>query len=72
MTEREGPPPVLVVGAGLSAADAILMARSKGLPVVHAFRSVHQTQLPAVMYPEYHEVCWGVLSLKIGNMEVKN
>lgn len=32
-------PPVLVVGAGLSAADAIMAARFRGIPVLHAFRN---------------------------------
>lgn len=31
--------PVLVVGAGLSAADAIMAARFRGIPVLHAFRN---------------------------------
>lgn len=49
--------PILVVGAGLSAADATLTARRKNYPVIHAFRrSSPPTPLPAVMYPEYHEV----------------
>ncbi|KAK0179137.1 hypothetical protein PV327_007956 [Microctonus hyperodae] len=30
--------PVLVIGAGLSAADAIMAARNRGIPVIHAFR----------------------------------
>ncbi|XP_066596867.1 oxidative stress-induced growth inhibitor 1-like [Prorops nasuta] len=30
--------PVLVIGAGLSAADAIMAARCRGIPVLHAFR----------------------------------
>ncbi|XP_015601511.1 oxidative stress-induced growth inhibitor 2 [Cephus cinctus] len=30
--------PVLVVGAGLSAADAVIAARFRGIPVLHAFR----------------------------------
>lgn len=30
--------PVLVIGAGLSAADAIMAARFRGIPVLHAFR----------------------------------
>lgn len=48
---------VLVVGAGLSAADAILAAWEKNFTVVHAFRSSLTTsQLPALVYPEYHEV----------------
>ncbi|XP_020844930.1 oxidative stress-induced growth inhibitor 1 [Phascolarctos cinereus] len=54
--------PVLIVGAGLSAADAILYARHYNLPVIHAFRrSVDDpglifNQLPKMMYPEYQKV----------------
>jgi len=32
-------PPVLIIGAGLSAADAIMAARFRGIPVLHAFRN---------------------------------
>ncbi|CAK9794694.1 Oxidative stress-induced growth inhibitor 1 [Anthophora quadrimaculata] len=35
---RPIPDPVLVIGAGLSAADAIMAARFRGVPVLHAFR----------------------------------
>uniref|UniRef100_UPI00358FD9C4 oxidative stress-induced growth inhibitor 1 n=1 Tax=Myxine glutinosa TaxID=7769 RepID=UPI00358FD9C4 len=55
-------PPVLVVGGGFSAADAVLALRHAGLPVVHAFRgppggSGHGlAQLPSSLYPEYHKV----------------
>lgn len=35
---NERPKPVLVIGAGLSAADAIMAARFRGVPVLHAFR----------------------------------
>lgn len=54
--------PVLVVGAGLSAADAVLMSLEKEIPIVHAFRrgandsSVILKKLPQNMYPEYHKV----------------
>lgn len=54
--------PVLVVGAGLSAADAILMAIQSQVPVVHAFRrgpndsNLILRKLPKNMYPEYHKV----------------
>ncbi|KAL3858627.1 hypothetical protein ACJMK2_008898 [Sinanodonta woodiana] len=54
--------PVLVVGAGLSAADAILMALQNDVPVVHAFRcrpndsNLILRKLPQNMYPEYHQV----------------
>lgn len=54
--------PVLIVGAGLSAADAVLTAQQNGIPVLHAFRR-HPTdrelifnRLPTAMYPEYHRV----------------
>lgn len=54
--------PILVVGAGLSSADAIITARFYGVPVAHAFRrdpddpSLIFNQLPENMYPEYHKV----------------
>ncbi|KAL2084134.1 hypothetical protein ACEWY4_019652 [Coilia grayii] len=54
--------PVLVVGAGLSAADAVLCARNYGIPVLHAFRKRADDpqlifkQLPKTLYPEYHRV----------------
>jgi hypothetical protein len=51
--------PVLIVGAGLSAADAVLAARFRSLPIVHMFRKKAGTlgkELPENMYPEYHKV----------------
>ncbi|XP_027789015.2 oxidative stress-induced growth inhibitor 1 [Marmota flaviventris] len=54
--------PVLIVGAGLSAADAVLFARHYNIPVVHAFRrpvddpGLVFNQLPKMLYPEYHKV----------------
>ena len=52
--------PVLVVGAGLSAADAILSAYKQGLTVIHVFRetpcgnpSQMLKKLPRAIYPEY-------------------
>ncbi|KAF7207724.1 oxidative stress-induced growth inhibitor 2-like [Nothobranchius furzeri] len=54
--------PVLVVGAGLTAADAVLAAHHLNTPVYHAFRrSVSDrglifNQLPKLLYPEYHKV----------------
>lgn len=54
--------PVLVVGAGLSAADAVLFARHANIPVLHAFRrpvddpGLVFNQLPQMLYPEYHKV----------------
>ena len=51
--------PVLIVGAGLSAADAVLAARFRSLPIIHVFRKKAGAlgkQLPENMYPEYHKV----------------
>lgn len=54
--------PLLIVGSGLSAADAILLAQKYGIRVVHAIRrSVHDTnliftKLPKKIYPEYQKV----------------
>jgi len=54
--------PVVVVGAGLSAADAILRTRAEGIAVAHVFRrGSHNSmfiyrQLPPDMYPEYDAV----------------
>lgn len=52
--------PLLVVGAGLSAADAIVAALNQGVSTVHAFRkspsdsSMIFKKLPSAIYPEYH------------------
>ncbi|XP_069687626.1 oxidative stress-induced growth inhibitor 1-like isoform X1 [Periplaneta americana] len=63
--DREGVPteprcdPVLIVGAGLSAADAVIAARFRSLPILHVFRKKAGAlgkQLPENMYPEYHKV----------------
>jgi thioredoxin reductase len=54
--------PLVVVGAGLSAADAILYALERGIPVVHVFRrdikdpNLALGKLPAALYPEYHHI----------------
>ncbi|XP_033126071.1 oxidative stress-induced growth inhibitor 1-like [Anneissia japonica] len=52
--------PVLIVGAGLSAADAILYTQSLNIPVMHAFRRKASNKnqplrsLPKLLYPEYN------------------
>ncbi|CAG2176210.1 unnamed protein product [Oppiella nova] len=52
--------PILIVGAGLSAADAVIATRFRRVPTIHAFRrhpedpSLIFNQLPENMYPEYH------------------
>ncbi|KAJ8247386.1 hypothetical protein GJAV_G00245790 [Gymnothorax javanicus] len=57
-----GSDPLLVVGAGLTAADAVLLGRGAGMPILHAFRRRAQDpalvfhQLPLIMFPEYHKV----------------
>lgn len=51
--------PVLIVGAGLSAADAVIATRARNIPVLHVFRNKSadlSKQLPENMYPEYHKV----------------
>lgn len=54
--------PILIVGAGLTAADAVLFAHHCNIPVIHAFRrrvndpALIFNQLPKMMYPEYHKV----------------
>ncbi len=54
--------PLVVVGAGLSAADAILFAQEYDIPVIHVFRrevsdpQIVFRQLPAQLYPEYHSI----------------
>lgn len=56
--------PVLVIGAGLSAADAVIAVRGRNVPVVHVFRSRSpdfSKQLPENLYPEYHKVSFKVL-----------
>jgi len=67
--------PVVVVGGGLSAADAILRARADSIPVAHVFRrsgrdnlSVYR-QLPPDMYPEYDAVYRLMCSNMIGAVD---
>lgn len=38
--EKVNMKPVLIVGAGLSAADAVIACRNAGIDVIHVFRSV--------------------------------
>lgn len=57
--ERKTMKPVLIVGAGLSAADAVTICRQSGIPVIHVYRSRTaglDKMLPENVYPEYHEV----------------
>lgn len=50
---------MLIVGAGLSAADAVTMCRASGINVIHVYRNRSvglDKMLPETVYPEYHEV----------------
>lgn len=52
--------PVMIVGAGLSAADAVTICRQSGIHVIHVYRNRTaglDKMLPEHVYPEYHEVC---------------
>lgn len=70
--------PILVVGAGLTAADAVLAAHHLNTPVYHAFRrpvtdpALIFNQLPKLLYPEYHKVhqMMSQQQHKVGKMEV--
>lgn len=65
LQDGEAVDPVLIVGAGLSAADAVMAVRSRNIPVIHVFRgksAEFTKQLPENMYPEYHKVRFCVFS----------
>lgn len=53
---------LLIVGAGLSAADAVIAAKFHGIPIIHVFRrsvcdpELIFNKLPQNIYPEYHKV----------------
>jgi len=59
---RPGTDPLLIVGAGLSAADAILLGLACDIPMIHVFRrdvedpNIVFRKLPPKLYPEYHRV----------------
>ena len=62
---------VLVVGAGLSAADCIVYLLTRGKKVVHAFRGAPETTKlgskfsgpgASGFYPEYHAICTAMAS----------
>ncbi|XP_041377116.1 oxidative stress-induced growth inhibitor 1-like [Gigantopelta aegis] len=63
--------PVVVIGAGLSAADAVLMSVAAEIPVLHVIRrnatdpNLIYNKLPRSVYPEYHHI----LSLIKGEAE---
>lgn len=72
--QTQDPNPILVVGTGLSAADAIIHATRKGLNIIHVFRkdpndpSLVYHKMPKAVYPEYTRV----LSLMRGEELIEN
>ncbi|KAJ6648755.1 Eukaryotic translation elongation factor 2, partial [Pseudolycoriella hygida] len=57
--ERSSLKPVIIVGAGLSAADCVTKCRSLKIPVIHVYRNRTaglDKMLPEKVYPEYHSV----------------
>lgn len=70
--EISGSNPIMIVGAGLSAADAVLLALENGLKVVHAFyRKANDPELtfhnmPTGIYKEYRHV-FALMQGKIRN-----
>lgn len=54
--------PIMIVGAGLSAADAISTAMNEKIPVIHVLRravndpNIVFNKLPKALYPEYHKI----------------
>lgn len=49
----------MIIGAGLSAADAVTICRTSGISVIHVYRNRSaglDKMLPETVYPEYHEV----------------
>lgn len=61
--------PIVVIGAGISAADAILAALKSSVPVYHVFRQKATAEslfqkLPRGAYKEYHEV-WSLMQRRI-------
>ena len=69
--------PLLIVGSGLSAADAILLAQKYRIKIVHVIRrSVNDPnlvfpKLPKQIYPEYHRVYDLMLNNKCDLKEAK-
>lgn len=70
--------PLLIVGSGLSAADAILLAQTYGIKIVHVIRrSVFDSnlifkKLPKKIYPEYQRVYEQMLTHRYNNVNNKN
>nr|XP_056710367.1 oxidative stress-induced growth inhibitor 2 [Euleptes europaea] len=67
--------PVLIVGGGLTAADAVLCAYNNNIPVIHVFRrkvtdpSLIFKQLPKKLYPEYQKVYHMMCTQSVTNVD---
>lgn len=70
--------PLLIVGAGLTAADALLLAQKHKIKVIHVIRrSVFDPELvfktlPKQVYPEYQEVYEMMLNNRYVNLKKQN
>ncbi|XP_048364275.1 oxidative stress-induced growth inhibitor 2 [Sphaerodactylus townsendi] len=67
--------PVLIVGGGLTAADAVLCAYNNNIPIIHVFRkkvtdpSLIFKQLPKKLYPEYQKVYHMMCTQSVTNVD---
>jgi hypothetical protein len=67
--------PLLIVGSGLSAADAILLAQKYRIKIIHVIRrsvtdsNLIFTKLPKKTYPEYQRVYEKMLSYRYTNLK---
>ena len=65
--------PLIVVGAGLSAADCILLALKYRIKVIHVIRrsvfdkNIVYQKLPKILYPEYHLIYEKMIEFKHNN-----
>jgi hypothetical protein len=70
--------PLVVVGAGLSAADCILLALKYRIKIVHVIRrsvydkNIVYKKLPKILYPEYHGIYEKMLDYKKCGGKKKN
>ncbi|CAF0794801.1 unnamed protein product [Brachionus calyciflorus] len=70
--------PLMIIGSGLSAADAILLAKKYQIKIIHVIRksvndpSLIFNKLPKKVYPEYHRVYEQILNYKSQESEINN
>ncbi|XP_060099518.1 oxidative stress-induced growth inhibitor 2 isoform X2 [Heteronotia binoei] len=67
--------PVLIIGGGLTAADAVLCAYNNNIPIIHVFRrkvtdpNLIFKQLPKKLYPEYQKVYHMMCTQSVTNVD---